>query len=246
MSIVERRTALLKRIQQFREVQQHYMPDFDPNTTSTSMSVEECELHSLHLPSDLSEVDRCKYCPGDLTEMEDRLRFAEASDALESLRHHLRTHSVTNRFKIANITGQAQNTRARETQSRIDDKVQVAASQYRRSRDALLNLRGHGPWEDTLRVLERTDVRALNEREMTAKEKDDVRRMQNRAQAGATGEDDASTESVVATAAAVGEGQRRPPWIWFSGNLQEGADDPIARAGEISLLYTSMTYQWRL
>ena len=95
-------------------------------------------------------------------------------------------------------------------------------------------------------VLERTDVRALNEREMTAKEKDDVRRVQNRAQAGATGEDDASTESVVTTVAAVGEGQWRPPWIWFSGNLQEGADDPIARAGEISLLYTSMTYQWQL
>ena len=233
MSIVERRTTLLKRIQHFREIQQIYMPEFDSNNTSTSKNVEECKLH---LPSDLSEVDRCKYCPGDLTEMEDRLRFAEASDALESLRHHLQTCSVTNHFKVANVTGQVQNTRARETQSRIDDKVQAAALQYRRSRDALLKLRGHGPWEDTLRVLERSDVRALNEREMTAKEKEDIRRVQDRAQAEVRGEDDASTERVVATVAAVGEGQRRPPWIWFSGNLQEGADDPIAQAGEFSSL----------
>ena len=140
------------------------MPDFDPKDTFTSVNVEECELY---LPSGLSEADRCKYYPSDMAKMEDRLRFAEASDALESLRHHLRTRSITNRFKVANVTGQVHNTRARETQSRIDNKVRAAASQYRRSRDALVKLRDHGSWEDTLRVLEASDVRALNEREMT-------------------------------------------------------------------------------
>ena len=49
--------------------------------------------------------------------------------------------------------------------------------------------------------------------------------------AGVTGKDDASMEKVVATVAALGEGLRKPSWIWFSGNLQEGADDPITRAG---------------
>ena len=213
------------------------MPGFDredsanlPNP-STSADVEVCMLH---MPSDLSEAGRHKHCPDNLAVMEDQLRFAEASDALESLRSHLRTRSFTNRFKVANITGQTQNTRARETQSRIDDRVRVAEWQYRHSRDALLNLRGHGPWEDTLRVLEPSDVRALNEREMTVQEKEDIRRVRERA--GATSVvcvDNASTERVVATASAVGEGQRRPSWIWFSGNLQEGENDPITRACEV-------------
>ena len=231
--IVEHRTALLKRIQRFREIQQIYMPDFDPDNTPTSVDIEECKLY---LPSDLLEADRQKYCPGDLTEMENRLRFAEAFDALESLRHHLRTRSAINRFKVANVTGQVRNTRARETQSRIDNKVQSAALQYRRSRNALVKLREHGPWEDILQVLEVSDVRALNEREMTAQEQQDIRRVQDRVEV--VGEDDVSPERVVATAAAVGEGQRRPSWIWSSGNLQEGADDPITRAGAFpSLLY---------
>ena len=49
--------------------------------------------------------------------------------------------------------------------------------QYRRSHDALLWLRGPGSWEDKLKVLEQSDVKALNEREMTAQEKEDVRRV---------------------------------------------------------------------
>jgi hypothetical protein len=234
-SIVERRTALLKRIQHFREIQQDFMPGFDPkddvhvkHNPSTSVHVEEL---CLYMPSDLSEACRSKICLGDLAEMEDRLRFAEASDALECLRHQLRTRSFTNRFKVANVTGQVNNTRARETQHRIDDKVRAAELLYRRSRDALLKLRGHGLWEDTLRVLETSDVRALNEREMTAQEKVDIRRVQERA--GVTGVDDvANMERVVTTVAAVGEGLRRPSWIWFSGNLQEGEGDPMTRAGE--------------
>jgi hypothetical protein len=216
------------------------MPGFDPKNsvhlehlasspnTSTSVHVEDCKLY---MPSDLSHSDRRKYCPGGLSDMEDRLRFAEASDALENLRHHLRTRSFANRFKIANVTGQIHNTRARETQHRIDDKVRTAELQYRRSRDALLRLRGHGPWEEKLRVLEQSDVRALNEREMTAQEKEDIRQVRERA--GVVVEaDDASVERVVATVAAVGEGQRRLSWIWFTGSWQEGADDLVMRTGK--------------
>jgi hypothetical protein len=119
-SIVERRTVLLKRIQRFREIQQVYMPGFDPKNSahlerlstahpSSSIHVEDTKLY---MPSDLSNTQRRLYCPGGLADMEDCLRFAEASDSLESLRHHLRTRSFTNRFKIANVTGQIHNTRA--------------------------------------------------------------------------------------------------------------------------------------
>jgi hypothetical protein len=236
---VERRTALLKRIQRFREIQEVYMPGFDPknsahlersassNPTST-VHVEDCKLY---MPSDLSDSQRRKYCPGGLAAMEDRLRHAEASDSLETLRHQLQTRSFTNRFKVANVTGQIHNTRARETQHRIDDKVRAAELQYRRARDALLKLRGNGAWEETLKVLEKSDVRALNERELTAQEKEEIRRVRERN--GVVAEaDDINAERVVAQVAAVGEGQRRPSWIWFTGNAHEGMDDPLTWAGE--------------
>jgi len=92
-------------------------------------------------------------------------------------------------------------------------------------------LRGEGPWEETLRVLEQSDVRALNERELTAQEKEDIRHMRERV--GVVAEaDDANAERVAATAASVGEGQRRPSWIWFTGNVHEAIDDLLTRSGE--------------
>jgi hypothetical protein len=238
-SIVERRTILLKRIQRFRKIQQVYMPGFEPRDNAhferiaspNSLRSVHVEDTKLFLPSDLFKADRRKYCPGGLAAMGDRLRHVEATDSLENLQHHLRTRSFTNQFKVANITGQIHNTHAWETQHRIDDRVRAADLQYRRARNALLKLRGNGPWEDSLKVLEQSDVRALNERELTAQEKEDVRRVRERI--GLVVEADvANQERVAATAAAVGEGQRRPSWIWFTGNIHEDVDDPLTRAGE--------------
>jgi hypothetical protein len=237
---VERQTILFRPIQRFREIQQVYMPGFDAKGTahqehlasskpSDAVHVEDCKLY---MPSDLSVANRRKYCPGGLATIEDRLRHAEASDSLENLRHHLCTRSFTNRFKIANITGQIHNTRARESQHRIDDKVRVAELQYRRAREALLKLRGKGPWEDSLKVLDHLDVRALNERELTAQEKEDIRRLRERNGVVAETED-INMERVVSHVVAVGEGQRRPSWIWFTGTVHEGMDDPLTRAGTL-------------
>lgn len=128
-TVVERRTVIAKRLHRFHEIQRVYMPRFEPNnirSTPTSQNVEDAILY---MPSELTDTHRRRFCPGSLAVMEDRLRFAEATDSLESLRHHLRTRPFTNRFKIANITGQIHNTRARETQHAIDDKVHTAELQ---------------------------------------------------------------------------------------------------------------------
>jgi len=219
-------------------MQQLYMPGFDPKTRShvdrSSSSPPSHSVHvedlKLYMPSNLSDTDRRKYCPNGLAAMEDRLRYAEATDSLESMRHQLRTRSFTNRFKIANVTGQIRNTRARETQHSIDDRVRTYKLQYRRARAAILKLRGNGPWEDVLKVLDHSDVRALNERELTAQEKEDIRRVRERN--GVVLEaDDINAERVLATVASVGEGHRRPSWIWYTGNVHEDMNDPLTRAG---------------
>jgi hypothetical protein len=233
-SLVERRTVLLKRVQCFREIQRLYMPGFDPKnctqtersgTVTSSTHIEDAKLY---LPSELAAADRRKYCPNGLAAMEDRIRYAEAFDALEDLRHHLRTRSFTNKFKIANVTGQIKNTRAREVQHRIDDKVRASELHYRRAREGVKKLRGPGEWEQKLRVLEKSDVRALNERELTQQEKDDVEQLRSRL---GTNTGDVNEERMVTQVAAVGEGARRPSWIWFSGTASEGMDDPLTRKG---------------
>ena len=214
------------------------MPGFDHrNYASTELSSSpdstvstNVEHTKLYLPSELTAADRRKLCPNSLAAMEDRIRFAEASDSLEDLRHHLRTRSFTNKFKIANVTGQIKNTRAREVQHRIDDRVRAAELQYRRAREALMRLRGAGDWEKTLKVLEKSDVRALNERELNQEEQDELYRLRQRL---GTNTEDMEDERIVARVAAVGEGTRRPSWIWFSGiGTAESMDDPLTRAGE--------------
>jgi hypothetical protein len=79
-------------------------------------------------------------------------------------------------------------------------------------------------------MLEWSDVRALNERELTAQEVEDIRRL--RARNGVVMEaEEIQSERMLATAATVGEGHRRPSWIWFTGNVHEDMDDPLTRAG---------------
>ncbi|KAF7965306.1 hypothetical protein HWV62_44514 [Athelia sp. TMB] len=244
-SVTERRTTLLKRVQRFRELQRLYMVGFDPvlyarekedkrveNTSEEpSPPPERVEDFPLFMPSGLSTAqDIRKFCPNGLSDLEDRLRFAEASDTLERLKHHLRTRSFANIFKVANVTGQIRNTRAREQQSRIDDKVRAAALRYWCARTALKRLRGSGGWELYLQVLNNTDIRALNERELTRQEQD--------AEAALHAANGVVTQLDLERAAearrtqkvvSVGEGHRAPSWIWFTNVGVEKITDPLTR-----------------
>jgi len=197
------------------------------DSTASSKNVENTKLY---MPSELNASDRRKFCPNKLTLTEDRIWFAEASDALEDLHHHLRTCSFTNKFKVANVTGQKKNTQAREVQHRIDDKVRASELQYRRARGALEKLCGPGDWESTLKVLQKSDVHALNERELNQEEWDEQYRLRQRL---GISTEDLEEDRAVAQVAAVGEGQRRPSWIWFTGNgITESMEDPLTRQGK--------------
>lgn len=228
-SLVERRTTLIKRFQRFREVQSVHMPGFDPLTRQTEAT--EIENTKLYLPSDLKDkYEWRKYCPNGLVALEDRIRFAEACDALEDLRHWLRTRSFTNQFKVAFVTGQIKNMRAREVQHRIDDRVRAAETRYNRARAALKKLRGGGEWEIKLKALEQSDVRALNERELTRQEEDEERA--RRIKLGLPVDNISSTRRVRKTAD-IGDGAHRPSWIWCTGVKPEGVNDPMTRKGKL-------------
>ena len=90
-------------------------------------------------------------------------------------------------------------------------------------------LRGAGDWEDKLKVLEKSDVRALNERELNQEEQDEQYRLRQRLGIVV---DDIQDERVVVQVAAIGEGQQRPSWIWFTGGgTAESMNDPLTRQG---------------
>lgn len=254
-SVVERRTLLAKRISRFREIQGVYMPGIDaqvlahslratrhPSTNSTTTSSTSTSATSIHiedaklfLPSELTRIEREEYCDASLPLVEDRLRYSEASDALEKIRRQLRTRTFTNQFKIKNVTGQRLNTRSRAAQGTIDEGVKISQLRYTRARAALLALRGPGEWEVTLQVLASADVRGLNERGLTDIEKADERQVR---QTAGIPEDEEEINDIVVLAkpVEVGEGQRRPSWIWYSTSIGTDMTDPVMRDGMLFCL----------
>ncbi|KAJ7021698.1 hypothetical protein C8F04DRAFT_915242, partial [Mycena alexandri] len=101
----------------------------------------------------------------------ERMRAGEAEEALEDVRVGLRTRTMTNRYKLRNWTGQGMLMKGQGILRQINVRIHIAKLRYRYARSALMALRGHGDWEERLKVLGDDDVRALNERALTAEEK---------------------------------------------------------------------------
>ena len=171
----------------------------------------------LHLPSSFTVQVRADTCPAPITLLEDRLREAQAFEALDDMRRYLRQRSFASNFKIKNVTGQRANTRARQWINTINNKVVAAKVLYRRARACLFSLRGPGDWENTLRVLADADVRGVNERALTAEEKADRLAVQE-----AGGVIDPVDGVPIQQTISLGDGRRTLSWIWYSGGLDAG------------------------
>ncbi|KAF8168597.1 hypothetical protein K438DRAFT_1616101, partial [Mycena galopus ATCC 62051] len=229
LAFTKRRTALLRQIHKFRQVQAVYMP-----ALRILLSDEQRQMYDgngdqlpeatrLFMPSEVPlSSTRARACATGLPEIEARMRYGEAGQALEVLRHGLRTRTMTNRYKLRNFTGegQAKMTRGQGILRQINIKIHHAKVHYRYSRAALLALRGHGAWEVELKVLDDDDVRALNEQALTAEEK-----AQNAHWAELGG---AFIEGGAALTAglAAGEGSHTLSWIWYTVGKEVEQDDP--------------------
>lgn len=207
--------------------------------TQTDLLERERDAHSenldIHLPSSLSSADRATVCIPGIVDVEDRLRYGQACEALEDLRRQLRTRTFTAKFKTKNVAGQGAYTRTRILQDQIEVKIRSARARYCAARSSLLALRGPGEWEEILQVLKAEDVRALNERTLTVEEKD----ADERARRLAGIDDDADNQDPDRSVdvrpigvVEIGEGRRQLSWIWYrvtageveadgAGNLHE-------------------------
>ena len=145
-SIQRRRTKLLKRIMKFSSIRNKYLPGLDvylaelsPPPKEVSMSTP--ELIPLYLPSFLPEKKRPLVCATGVQEIEERLRVAQASEALDKLRCQLMKRTYISRYKVRNnISSQYQYTRFRTLQEHTESKIKSACQQYATSRSALLAL----------------------------------------------------------------------------------------------------------
>ncbi|KAF8129441.1 hypothetical protein K438DRAFT_2136914 [Mycena galopus ATCC 62051] len=178
LGFTKRCTALLKRIYRFRQIQHVYMPSLRGILSDAQQEVFDTngdkvpEATRLFMPSEISDRTRREdVCALGLPEIEARMREGEATEALEAVRTGLRTHTMTNRYKLRNYTGQGMMTKGQGILRAINVRIHIAKVRYWYSRAALLVLRRHGDWEDRLRVLLDDDIHALNERALTNEEK---------------------------------------------------------------------------
>ncbi|KAJ7895592.1 hypothetical protein B0H14DRAFT_3628195 [Mycena olivaceomarginata] len=183
------------------------------------------EAVRLFMPSDIADrKKRENACALGLPEVEAELRVGEAREALEALRQGLRTRTMTNRFRLRHCTGQRMLTRGQGILRQINLKIHKAKLRYRYARNALLRLRGHGSWEQELKVLEDSDVRALNERALTAEEAERRRAVHDY--------EDIAEEGGVAAfgVVALGEGHRTLSWIWYTAKSDEPSETELVEA----------------
>ncbi|KAF4568041.1 hypothetical protein EYR36_010049 [Pleurotus pulmonarius] len=236
------RTSLLKRITKFRNTQNSHMPGLSDYLKQTSNEEETAtpEAMPLFLPSFFPEDKRVTICELSLCDLEDRLRFAQASEALSKLRRQLRTRSFAHSYKTRNISSQGAYTRSRLLQNQIEVRIKAIRILYTIAREALLSLRGPGDWETALRPLLPEDIRGINERTLNAEEQEEYRR--TRALAGMSPEaiqselnglGVTSGQENIPTVAfgrslALGEGRRTLSWIWYTIT-----DEELLGAGEV-------------
>ncbi|KAF9033948.1 hypothetical protein BDZ89DRAFT_947562 [Hymenopellis radicata] len=191
--------VITRRLRKFRGIQQVFMPhvrEYLSDEQAKHLDGPSDELKpegvKLFLPSDVPAEHRklSRACKEGLVDAEIRLREAECYSALDDLRRGLRTRSAGLLFQVRNVTGQNPTTRAEGIQRRVLVGINLAKLRYRWARNALYRLRGHGDWENDLKILEDKHRGLLY--------------------LGDTGP--SSSNAVISR----GEGRREISWIWYS------------------------------
>jgi hypothetical protein len=169
----EKRIALYRRLQGWREAQMVYMPCVasllvsaatDSDSSGSPLPSERVKNISLWLPSSLPmsmpiQLRSTGLSPG-LIEKETRLHLAQADDALAEIRRQHRIVTGLVIFKKLNVSGlgQKKNTRMRTLFKRFSNKTERAAERYCAARKALERLDPNGTWQTRLQVLHPEDI----------------------------------------------------------------------------------------
>jgi hypothetical protein len=224
-------------VKRLRDEQAHFMPGLAAllGTEPPVESSRRPEEMQLHLPSSFAKEVRERICVADLPAEEERLRVAQAHEALRDLRRHLRIRTLAHQFKRRHTAGQGAYTKSQALQSGIEERIKGAAARYGTAREALVQLRGPGDWEAVLQVLQKKDIRGMNERTLNDEEKEEERKA--RIQAGLPPDEEEVdefgdvVEPTVLFNLETGEGTRTLSWIWYTGAARAVSD--VTTNGEL-------------
>ena len=262
-SIQRRRTSLLLRIQNYITSRGQYMPGLERYLNEKSITNEEKVMSTpeyipLHLPSSLPSEKRASICVPGLAEVEDRLRFAQASEALTDLRCHLTKRTYASRYRTANVSSQNHYTCFRELLDQTDSKIKAACSRYQVARKGLVDLRGKGEWELKLQELRPEDIRGLSEKALVSEEREQRKRTQEMAGISTDGASESGADhnrlnqelppTMFNPHLAVGEGHRTLSWIWYTTSQDEIIGKSVTTSNRIgsckllSILYLFKPY----
>ncbi len=167
--VVQRSNVLRQKILSWQKLQLLYTPFAHVvrarSSRNTPSGSPEEPTHSIPrlLPS---EIGKYGSCDRKLYEYEWQLRCAQASDALEEVRNHLRLRSHLFHNKDRNETGQRALTRTQGLLASVLEKVNSAADAYRSARSALESLasllgKGTG-WQYDFKELRAEDLRSIS------------------------------------------------------------------------------------
>jgi hypothetical protein len=157
------------------------MPELSSYLTSKPYALDAVSMSTpkhipLYFPSSFPPEHRSLICTGDIEGVEDRLRFAQASEALTKLRCQLMKRTYASCYRVRNVSTQRHYTQFRTLQEQTENKVKIFTLQYNTARDALLQLHGPGVWEKTLQKIGAEDIRGLSEKALIEEEKEETRR----------------------------------------------------------------------
>ncbi|KIY60993.1 hypothetical protein CYLTODRAFT_495439, partial [Cylindrobasidium torrendii FP15055 ss-10] len=157
--IQTKRLTMTKDLQQFRSVQQSYMP-FMAGLLVTRAGEREgdIETEKLYMPSNIPAALRGR-CLDGAVEKEALMRESQCYTALEEIRSVQRAVHQVNGWTKANVRGTKKSGRSFDIIKRLRAKGQASAVRYRAARQSLHNLRGGGSWEHVLQELQDSDIK---------------------------------------------------------------------------------------
>jgi len=165
-----RRRALSKCIANLHGPHRLYIPGSEPlDATDSILLAEHPENINLWLPSALPSASRDAQCIKGLPRLEYRMRYAQATDALHSIRSYsrlVRAYTMKTQSHISNTQGTV--TRTQGLFDRANSKRARAVSTYRASWSAIAELAPNeefGRWKDVLLELKDNDIRGPGHKE---------------------------------------------------------------------------------
>ncbi|RDX43071.1 hypothetical protein OH76DRAFT_1458528 [Lentinus brumalis] len=165
---IEHQNALHRRVHAWTDIQQLYMPGVAAQRQRLLAAAEDASQPfniPLLLPS--ATVGSASSTPA-LMDIEWRLRYAQALDALSDLRGHLELRTHLYKFKDRFARGQRANTRAQTVVNQAQAKIDADAARYRAAYAALCALAvplGKIGWASHLAPLQTSDIRHVTEGE---------------------------------------------------------------------------------